>query len=47
MLNAEYYALADKAHMNAGLLIKVRGRLHPGKQSRFLDEITDFSIVDK
>lgn len=47
MLNSEYYELADKAHMNAGLLVKIKGRLLPGKQIRLLDEISDFSIVDK
>lgn len=47
LLKHEFYTLADKAHMDSGLLVKIKGRLNPGKQIRLLDNISDFSIIEK
>ncbi|MBL7739609.1 MAG: hypothetical protein JNK14_10340 [Chitinophagaceae bacterium] len=47
ILNADQYEIADKAHMNPGSYIKVRGKLNPGKNIRLLNEVTDFALMQK
>lgn len=47
MLNADDYEVAYKAHGLGGGLVKVKGRLFPGKRVRTLDEIAVFELVEK
>lgn len=46
-LNADYYETAYKAHGQGGGLVKVKGRLLPGKRIRTLNEIDIFELVAK
>lgn len=46
-LSADYYEIAYKAHGQGGGLVKVKGKLLPGKRIRILDEITGFEFVEK
>ncbi len=47
MLNSDFYQTAYNAHGSEGGLIKVRGRLLPGKRIRPLDQIELFELVSK
>jgi len=44
-INAEDYIKADKAHMNSGSYIKLKGILHPGSQIRLIDNISSFDLI--
>ena len=46
-LNAEQYEQADKAHMKDGAFVKVKGKLHPGRQPRHLSDIQSFELLTK
>lgn len=46
-LNADQYEQADKAHMKEGAFVKVKGKLHPGRQPRQLNDITSFELLIK
>jgi len=46
-LNAEHYEKADQAHMTEGTLVKVAGRLHPGRQPRQLDGLRSFELIQR
>ncbi|PIZ49252.1 MAG: hypothetical protein COY42_04415, partial [Armatimonadetes bacterium CG_4_10_14_0_8_um_filter_66_14] len=41
-LSADQYADADKAHMTDNAYVKVKGRLHPGRQPRSLTDVATF-----
>ena len=45
MLKPEYYVIAHEAHIKPGSYVRVTGTLHPGKQIRLLDSITDFTVI--
>ncbi|MCX8481599.1 MAG: hypothetical protein ORN58_06750 [Sediminibacterium sp.] len=45
ILNAQQYKDADKAHMTAGVYIKIKGKLHPGNQPRNLTDVTLFELI--
>jgi len=45
MLSPAHYEVADKAHMNSGSYVKIRGKLNPGKNLRLLNEIADFELI--
>lgn len=44
-LNSEQYALADEAHMNPGIYIKVKGKLNPGNQPRNISDVDVFELL--
>ena len=44
-LNADDYAKAIEAHAAGEAPVKVRGRLHPGRQPRMLTDIVDFQLI--
>ena len=44
-LSADQYAQADKAHMTDGAFVKVKGKLHPGRQPRLLSDIQFFELL--
>ena len=44
-LDAQQYEQADKAHMKDGAYVRVKGKLHPGRQPRQLSEITSFELM--
>lgn len=44
-LNSEQYIQADKAHMTAGAYIKIKGKLHPGNQPRYLTDVILFELI--
>lgn len=44
-LNADQYAQADRAHMTDGAFVKVKGKLHPGRQPRLLSDIQSFELL--
>jgi 5-carboxymethyl-2-hydroxymuconate isomerase len=46
-LNADQYDQADKAHMKDGAFVKVKGKLHPGRQPRHLSDIQSFELLTK
>ena len=46
-LTPNYYDIAYKAHGKGGGLVKINGKLHPGKRIRTLDEINTFELVEK
>jgi hypothetical protein len=47
VLSADDYALADRAHMNNGAYVVVRGRLRPGRQPRQLTHVQGFQLLDE
>ncbi|MFS8068056.1 MAG: hypothetical protein ACMG6S_17005 [Byssovorax sp.] len=46
-LDAKQYAEADKAHMTEGIYVKVRGRLHPGRQPRQMSDVASFELIPR
>lgn len=46
-VNSDLYEIAYKAHGKGGGLIKVKGRLLPGKRIRQLDDISIFEAISK
>jgi len=44
-LNPEQYALADAAHMNPGIYIKIKGKLNPGNQPRNISDVDVFELL--
>jgi hypothetical protein len=46
-LDADQYEQADKAHMTDGTFVKVKGKLHPGRQPRHLSDIQSFELLTK
>ena len=44
-LNSDQYEVADRAHMQTGVFVKVTGLLNPGRQPRRLAPMSDFSVV--
>jgi len=44
-LDADDYARADRAHMMAGVYVKVMGRLQPGRQPRSLTDVKSFDVL--
>lgn len=44
-LNANQYQEANLAHMTAGAYVRVRARLHSGKQPRLLSDISHFELL--
>jgi hypothetical protein len=44
-LNSEKYFLADEAHMNPGIYIKIKGKLHPGNQPRNISDLDIFELL--
>jgi hypothetical protein len=45
LLSSEQYEEADKAHMNEGAYVQVRGKLQPGRQPRQLSELSLFKLI--
>jgi hypothetical protein len=46
-LDAQQYEQADEAHMTDGALVKVTGKLHPGRQPGQLSDIKSFELMRK
>lgn len=44
-LNARQYLDADKAHMTPNAYIRLKGKLHPGNQPRYLSDISGFELL--
>lgn len=44
-LTSDQYILADEAHMNPGIYIKIKGRLHPGNQPRNISDLDTFELL--
>jgi hypothetical protein len=45
VLDADQYAMADKAHMTEGTFVKIQGRLQSGRQPRQLNDLQSFEFV--
>lgn len=44
-LTADQYEVADRAHMTSGAYVKVAGKLHSGRQPRWLTDISRFEVT--
>lgn len=44
-LDADDYAKAGQAHMRSGSFVRLKGRLHPGRQPRPLTDISIFEVI--
>ena len=44
-LNSGQYKEADRAHMTSGAYIKIKGKLHPGNQPRYLTDVALFELI--
>jgi hypothetical protein len=45
ILNADDYAVADRAHMTSGAYIRITGLLRPGRQPRQITDMAQFEIL--
>lgn len=45
ILNADDYAVADRAHMTSGAYVRITGRLRPGRQPRQITDMARFELL--